>query len=142
MNIIDKTQEKQQTRKDIIKFLEVNTEFGLNFTVQVQWEYNKYRGISGRKTRLYMSSNGANVMDWLKQRIYLGGKTSSEISFYRKVIPFVMEALGQEVYSWRWNRYAGCSCPCSPGFVANDPSIPHGRNIFVNILGEQEEEIK
>lgn len=54
---------------------------------------------------------------WLEQLV---DRRSRPYSLYRKeVLPEVWAQLGIDPASVkvRWDQYAGCSCPCSPGFV-------------------------
>ena len=49
---------------------------------------------------------------------------------WKKLIPQVLEQLNIENpgYKWTWSQYAGCSCPCSPGFIpSNMSSIPSNK---------------
>lgn len=56
---------------------------------------------------------------------------------YRKLIPEIMEKAGLSEL-WKkgdikasWSQYAGCSCPCSPGFILS--GIYH-KDIFVDVV--------
>jgi hypothetical protein len=47
----------------------------------------------------------------------------------RKLRPIVMDTLkemGVSVDEMSWSRYAGCSCPCSPGFIIKDYTLKEG----------------
>lgn len=73
-------------------------------------------GQDGRRTlpRVYVFPHGESVMEQLFER------HSRPYRLYRKeVLPQVWEQLGIDPASVkvRWDQYAGCSCPCSPGFV-------------------------
>ena len=37
----------------------------------------------------------------------------------------------------RWSQYAGCSCPCSPGFIVNQVGEP--KDVFVTVFNTQPE---
>lgn len=52
---------------------------------------------------------------------------------FRKVMPQVFEQLGLESVKFNWSQYAGCSCPCSPGFILK--TTGH-YDIFVTVKGE------
>jgi hypothetical protein len=38
-----------------------------------------------------------------------------------------------EVDEFRYDRHAGCSCPCSPGFIAKSGKNYRGTTIFINV---------
>lgn len=59
---------------------------------------------------------------------------------WAKLLPEVFkQAFGIEdfkkEYTARWDQYAGCSCPCSPGFVirAKDKSKPRLDDVHVKV---------
>ena len=73
-------------------------------------------GRDGRQVlpRVYVFPRGESVLEQLVDR------HSRPYRVYRKeVLPQVWEQLGIDPASVkvRWDQYAGCSCPCSPGFV-------------------------
>jgi hypothetical protein len=87
----------------------------------------------GMKTRVYFfykecntaPTDGTNVLEAIANRRI---QPQEE---YRKLIP----ALAQEYQSlsnakFKWSQYAGCSCPCSPGFIAD---VALGYDIFVDV---------
>jgi hypothetical protein len=57
--------------------------------------------------------------------------------FYRKyVLPKVIQQLNlREGTKARWSQYAGCSCPCSPGFILSDDGL-YKTDIHVSLKGE------
>jgi hypothetical protein len=71
------------------------------------WErgYNK-------ESRLSVFVKGENMLENLQNR------TSRPSKFYRKeVLPVVLKHFGLTPDRVQWSQYAGCSCPCSPGFI-------------------------
>jgi len=52
---------------------------------------------------------------------------------YRKLLPEVFKQLNIDVpiKGIRWSHYAGCACPCSPGFICQDIS----EDIHVTVKG-------
>jgi hypothetical protein len=54
---------------------------------------------------------------------------------YRKHLPEVFKALGIEPVKARWSQKAGCSCPCSPGFVLD---VSLGGVVWVTLTGRDE----
>lgn len=62
--------------------------------------------------RLYVHIKGESVLENLQNR------KSRPSTFYRKeVLPQVIEQYGLTPEKVTWSQYAGCSCPCSPGFI-------------------------
>lgn len=75
-------------------------------------EYKSYMS----KPRVYvrMTFPGSSMVDDLVLR---------RMHSPRKLKPLVIETLkenGIVVNKLKWSRYAGCSCPCSPGFIIED----------------------
>lgn len=66
------------------------------------------------KVRVFVSPKDITVLDWLTERHYQP---------YKLLRPLVKEALERVGISgdigFRWSPRAGCSCPCSPGFIVN-----------------------
>lgn len=64
-------------------------------------------------TRVYIWPEGETVIDNLMNR------KSRPYNIYKKeIMPEVLKELGLDPeMKVRWSRYAGCSCPCSPGFI-------------------------
>ena len=61
-----------------------------------------------RPSRIYVHAVGESIMDNLMNR------RSRPYRMYREMLsdqPFMKDA--------RWSQRAGCSCPCSPGFIAD-----------------------
>ena len=66
-------------------------------------------------------------------RIYIFEKSKTEWSvadYRRQVLPRVLKQMGSAECSVTWNRFAGCQCGCSPGFIVKDA---RARNAFVEI---------
>lgn len=62
--------------------------------------------------RLYVHVKGESIMDNLMNR------RSRPSTFYRKeVLPVVLKQFGLTPEKVVWSQKAGCSCPCSPGFI-------------------------
>lgn len=83
-------------------------------------EYNK-------KPRLYVWHEDSTVLEHLenrKQRPYQIWKTD--------VVQPVLDALGMGDVKARWSQRAGCSCPCSPGFILDTPGH---FDIYVTVKG-------
>ena len=89
--------------------------------------------------RLYFSPRGETVME-----NFLGGRHTRPYGAFR---PFVMKAMamaaaqgavmrmdGEQAPKAAWRQRAGCSCPCSPGFVLTNVTGDH--NIYVQYAVE------
>jgi hypothetical protein len=78
------------------------------------------------KVRIHIFPSGETLLDNLYNR------KSRPHSIYRKeVLPKLFTQLGWNPDTKvKWSQYAGCSCPCSPGFIVDNV---YGRNIFVDV---------
>lgn len=88
----------------------------------------KRRDVTERyaKTRIYVFPKGETILENLENR------NQRPYNVYRKeVIPAVLEHLGTPGAKVAWSQYAGCSCPCSPGFVIKEGDWC--RDIFVTV---------
>ena len=76
---------------------------------------NNYRGYFS-KPKIYIWPEDESILDNLMNR------RSRPYQFYRKeVLPEVFKQLGWDPDTKvRWSQYAGCTCPCSPGFRIQD----------------------
>lgn len=59
-----------------------------------------------------------------------------EVVSMRGLLDAACTAMGLKIESVKFSRYAGCSCPCSPGFIVSFTGIPGYFDLFV---GEKEE---
>ena len=75
------------------------------------------------KARVYFTVQDETVMENLQRR------RSRPIKLFRALLPEVYKALGKDSKA-RWSQYAGCSCPCSPGFILDDV---YGKTIYVTV---------
>lgn len=67
-------------------------------------------------TRIYCFPAGETILDNFME----GRHTRPHLVLKRDVIPKALEALKLPANTKvRWSIYAGCSCPCSPGFIVN-----------------------
>lgn len=80
----------------------------------------------GRKeSRIHFFHDGENVL----QDIF--NRHDRPYTLYKQLIPDVLKAIGApEDAKVSWNQYAGCSCPCSPGFIVKGF---YGQNAYVTI---------
>lgn len=79
-------------------------------------EWDEYH----RAPRIYVWPKDESILDNL-----FFGRHNRPYKMYRELIlPTVFEELGWDPDTKvRWSQKAGCSCPCSPGFVVTLPTI-------------------
>lgn len=79
-----------------------------------------------KNSRVYIFPQGETLLDNLQNR------RSRPFNEYRKqVMPAVLKALGLPATTKvRWSQYAGCSCPCSPGFIVE---AVLGKTVYVDV---------
>ena len=71
-----------------------------------------YLSYRRRKTRVYVWPQNESILENLMNR------HERPYTLYRKeIMPNVVSALDLPYAKWRWSQYAGCGCPCSPGFI-------------------------
>ena len=82
-----------------------------------------------KQTRIYVFPKGETIMQNLMNR-----KQREHTVYKKEVIPAVLEKMGLPADTKvRWSQYAGCSCPCSPGFIVDGDSR---RDVHVTIESE------
>jgi hypothetical protein len=64
--------------------------------------------------------------------IFTGERYDKPYKNIRPMLPDVLRELGinPEGLRFRWSRYAGCSCPCSPGFIVSGYVPKSGDDYF------------
>ena len=89
------------------------------------------------KPRIYIFQDNYNVLNDLIS----GDRYNRPHTAYRKLI--LSQILEQSNYpagtKVKWSQYAGCSCPCSPGFIVN--GIPNKEDVFVTITATAPEHV-
>ena len=76
-----------------------------------------------KKTRVYFNIQDETILENLMNR------KSRPIKLFRALLPEVYKKLGVDSKA-RWSQYAGCSCPCSPGFILDDV---YGKTVYVTV---------
>lgn len=77
------------------------------------------------KTKVYFHIEDESVVENVMNR------HNRDYTKYRKLLPEVFKQLNiTENIKANWSQYAGCKCPCSPGFVLQNH---WGYDIFVTI---------
>ena len=79
-------------------------------------EWHEY----SRPPRIYIYPKGESILD-----NFFVGRHNRPYKMYReRILPTVFEKLNWDPKTKvRWSQYAGCSCPCSPGFVVTQPTL-------------------
>jgi hypothetical protein len=85
--------------------------------------------------RIYVSVQGENILENLDRRLARPSK------LYAEAVPQALAALGLTPGSYKasWSQYAGCKCPCSPGFIVKAkpggyvPFTP--KDVWVTVTG-------
>lgn len=82
-----------------------------------------------RKTRLFIFPEGESV--WAN----LANRRERPADLYRQLLPAIYEQAGIPAGTKaRWSQKAGCSCPCSPGFILAHVSTV---DVYVTVTGEE-----
>ena len=78
------------------------------------------------KTRVYFFHDDETIMDQFMNR------HDRPYRAYRAMLPQIFEQVDllKQGTKARWSQYAGCSCPCSPGFIIDNS---YGYDVFVHI---------
>jgi hypothetical protein len=85
--------------------------------------------------RIYVSIEGENILDNLQNR------TSRPSRLYAEAVAPALAALGlADTCKGSWSQYAGCTCPCSPGFVVKAKPgnyVSHmPKDVWVTVTGD------
>lgn len=80
---------------------------------------------SRQRTRVYFWPQNETVFDNIVNRHF------RPVRLYRKHIPYVLMQVGApDGTRAAWSQRAGCSCPCSPGFIL-DVNLGYDINVTV-----------
>jgi len=85
--------------------------------------------------RVYFFEKNESILAHLNRRHY---RPHQE---YRKLLPKVYEQLDFPLgVKAKWSQYAGCSCPCSPGFTLKLPdNFSYEQDIFITVVMDLDE---
>lgn len=85
--------------------------------------------------RVYFFEKNESILAHLNRRHY---RPHQE---YRKLLPQVYKQLDFPLgVKAKWSQYAGCSCPCSPGFILKLPDdFSYQQDIFVTVVMDLDE---
>jgi hypothetical protein len=90
-----------------------------------------------KKTKVYVGAEDGSVMNSIVDR--MNGIRPDHKFFRKHIMPRALRLAGlPEDTKFSWSRYAGCTCPCSPGFIIEEglgcerwPMYSPGREIWV-----------
>ena len=80
-----------------------------------------------KTSRLYFDYKGETVMDDLQNR------RSRPADLLKVLLPEIFKHYNINPKHAKWSQYAGCSCPCSPGFILYGV---YGKNYAVTVEKE------
>ena len=95
----------------------------MSLNIQVRPRYND-RAVH---TRLYVFLKDESLIDNINNR------RRRPIAAWRKIAIEALAEAGINYSELRWSQYAGCSCPCSPGFIVKGDKW---RDVFVTVESE------
>lgn len=104
--------------------------------VDVSTREKNYKEIRKRqKPRVYVWEKNESVMQNLVNR------RQRPVELYKQ---FALQALqfitaDKHPYKLKWSQYAGCSCPCSPGFIVEDLPASYDVHVTIQIDAVKEE---
>lgn len=88
--------------------------------------WSAYSKAMNKKARIYIFPKGESIYENLMNR-----RQRPHTIYRKEVIPGVLAEMGLPANTKvRWSQYAGCSCPCSPGFVIDEV---HATEVFVTV---------
>lgn len=88
----------------------------------------EWRKERDKKARVYFFHEGESILE------NFGNRAARPRDLYKTYLGDVAERMGlPRDTKFRWSRYAGCSCPCSPGFICDDL---RGVKAFVTLSAE------
>lgn len=82
---------------------------------------------SNSRPRIYITPEGETIRE-----NFLHGRHNRPYTLYKKeVLPQLFRKLGLNPETVSWSQKAGCSCPCSPGFIVRSWDIPYDIHVTV-----------
>lgn len=79
-----------------------------------------------KNTRVYVDVKDESILE------NLGNRTSRPYKAWKPLVEAKLKEMGIGFEKIRWSQYAGCSCPCSPGFVVVGD---RGKDIWMTVEG-------
>jgi len=82
------------------------------------------------KPRIYFWKDERDTKDVLD----MVGQRYTPKSLFTPLLKEVLAPIGRADVKVSWSQYAGCSCPCSPGFVLQDSSYAYDIHVTYRIV--------
>ena len=123
------------TIEEVIEDVE-NPQFNIEVKVITRFDPRKRRGLGRtyakemddyyRPPRIYVFPKGESIL----QNFFVGRHNRPYKMYRERILPTVFEELRWDPkIKVRWSQYAGCSCPCSPGFIVTKPTLKNPRDL-------------
>lgn len=90
------------------------------------------------RPRIYIWPEGETVMENFTK----GRHTRPYTQYKKEVLPQLFRKLGLNGIKVSWSQKAGCSCPCSPGFIVKEGNVPWDIHVTVTDKYVHDIEIK
>ena len=101
-------------------FPELGKSLGKSLVVGRKWRANRRASeLPGGHSICYLSIEGESVWENLQNR------RSRPHAVLRPYVLAALKEAGVEVTGLRWSQKAGCSCPCSPGWILQGAQPGH-----------------
>lgn len=90
-----------------------------------------------KRTRVYFWPEGESIL----QNLFVGRHTRPYLEFRKQLMADVLKQAGVREQKAAWSQRAGCSCPCSPGFILEDKAgyetgIPEDIHVTYRVVEE------
>ena len=83
------------------------------------------------RTRVFIHHSEESLAENLMNR-----RDRPQALYRKQILPKVIQELNlPEGTKAKWSQYAGCSCPCSPGFILSNDGL-YKTDIHVSLKGE------
>lgn len=79
---------------------------------RVHWRRNDDK--PERRTRIHVDTSNLGVLDVMED---LANRMRRPHQVWRPMVAAALTQLGYPNARFYWSQYAGCTCPCSPGFI-------------------------
>ena len=111
----------------------INTPDGRSITIKTQKiKFKQYKGLKEPYSgRLYINHEDEQILP----NSLINRKFRPYELYKREVLPFIKTRLNMDKdVKFSWSQRAGCSCPCSPGFIIKNQKYPY-INVYVTVSG-------
>ena len=95
----------------------VTTDNGLQLSISIDRKTRDYLRYRKHHGVMHIFHSGEDVVD-----DYFNRHSRPYTQYRKEILPAVRKALNiSDMVKFNWSQKAGCKCPCSPGFLVNDP---------------------